>query len=136
MLFRSTYNRIKLVKKNEQSGRTDVYLHEDTETIRKWGVLQYYSQINENLNEAQIDELCSLYLKYYNRVLQTLTLEALGVPAIRAGSIIPVRIEAVPELSVTRLLLAEKVTHNFKGDDHTMSIEVRSFDQLGGEGIV
>ena len=131
-----TYNRIKLVKKNEQSGRTDVYLHEDTETIRKWGVLQYYSEINENLNEAQIDELCSLYLKYYNRVLQTLTLEALGVPAIRAGSIIPVRIGAVPELSVTRLLLAEKVTHKFKGDDHTMSIEVRSFDQLGGEEIV
>ena len=35
-----TYNRIKLARKNEQSGRTDVYIHEDTETIKKGGVLQ------------------------------------------------------------------------------------------------
>ncbi len=53
-----TYNRIKLVRKNEKSGRTDVYIHEDTETIRKWGLLQYYAEVDENLNEAQIDEMC------------------------------------------------------------------------------
>ncbi len=130
-----TYNRVKLVKKNEQSGRTDVYVHEDTQTIKKWGVLQYYKEVDENLNDAQIDEMCRLYLKYYNRVLQTLTLEALGVPGIRAGFLIPVRIEEIDELSSTRLLLAEKVTHKFEADDHTMTIEVKSFDQLGGEDV-
>ena len=130
-----TYNRIKLARKNEQSGRTDVYIHEDTETIKKWGVLQYYSVINENLNEAQIDEMCGLYLKYYNRVLQTVTIEALGVPEIRAGSIVPIRIGAVSDLAVSRLLLAEKVTHRFEGGAHTMSIEVKSFEQLGGMDI-
>ena len=31
-----TYNRVKLVRKNEKSGRTDVYVHEDTDTIKKW----------------------------------------------------------------------------------------------------
>ncbi len=131
-----TYNRIKLVRKNSETGRTDVYLHEDSENIKKWGVLQYYGQVDENLNEAQIDEMCGMYLKYYNRVLRTITLEALGVPAVRAGSVLPVRIGAVPELSATRLLLAEKVTHTFEGEDHTMKIEVKSFDQMGGEGIV
>ncbi len=131
-----TYNRIKLVKKNEQTGRTDVYLHEDTETIKKWGVLQYYSEVDENLNEAQIDEMCRLYLQYYDRVLQTISLEALGVPGIRAGSIIPIRIGAIEDLSMSRLLLAEKVTHHFEGDDHTMTIEVKSFEQLGGGSIV
>ncbi len=130
-----TYNRIKLARKNEQSGRTDVYIHEDTETIKKWGVLQYYSVINENLNEAQIDEMCGLYLKYYNRVLQTVTIEALGVPEIRAGSVVPVRIGAVSDLAAPRLLLAEKVTHRFEGGAHTMSIEVKSFEQLGGMDI-
>lgn len=132
----NTYNRIKLVKKNEQTGRTDVYIHEDTETIRKWGTLQYYSQVDENLNEAQIDEMCKSYLQYYNRPLQTITLEALGIPGIRAGSIIPVRIGDIGDLSATRLLLAEKVTHKFDGDCHTMSIEVKSFEQLGGAGVV
>ena len=99
-------------------------------------ILQYYSEVDENLNDAQIDELCALYLKYYNRVLQTLTIEAMGVTSIRAGSIIPVKIAGVEGLAPSRLLLAEKVTHNFDGDSHTMSIEVKSFDQLGGENIV
>ncbi len=130
-----TYNRIKLVKKNEESGRTDVYIHEDTESIRKWGVLQYYSVVDQNLNEAQIDEMCGMYLRYYNRVLQTLSLEALGVPEVRAGSIVPVHISAVDDLSSTRLLLAEKVTHRFEGEDHTMTIEVKSFEQLGGGSV-
>lgn len=131
-----TYDRIKLVKKNEQTGRTDVFMHEDTESIKKWGVLQYYSEVDKNMNEAQIDEMCRLYLQYYNRVLQTLTLEAMGVPQVRAGSIIPIRIGAIKELSATRLLLAEKVTHSFEGGGHTMKVEVRSFEQLGGVGVV
>lgn len=130
-----TYNRIKLVQKNEQSGRTDVYVHEDTETIKKWGLLQYYDEVDENLNGAQIDQMCAQYLQYYNRVVQTLTLEALGVVGIRAGSIIPVQIKGIHDLDVTRLLLAEKVTHSFEADDHTMSIEVKSFQQLGGMQI-
>lgn len=131
-----TYNRVKLVRKNEQTGRTDAYIHEDTETIKKWGILQYYSQVDENLNDAQIDQMCQLYLKYYNRVLQTLTIEALGIPEVRAGCIVPIRIGGIEELAISRLLLAEKVTHNFDGNAHTMSIEVKSFEQLGGVGIV
>lgn len=131
-----TYNRIKLVKKNEETGRTDTYTHEDTDNIKKWGLLQYYDEVDKNLNDAQVDEMCSLYLKYYNRVLQTLTIEAVGVPSIRAGSIVPVQIAGIDGLVSSRLLLAEKVTHHFDGDNHTMSIEVKSFDHLGGEMIV
>ncbi len=130
-----TYNRVKLARKNAETGRTDVYIHEDTETIKKWGILQYYKEVDENLNDAQIDEMCGLYLRYYNRVLQTLTLEALGVPGIRAGFIIPVRVENIDELSSARLLLAEKVTHKFEADVHTMAIEVKSFESLGGGSV-
>ena len=76
--------------------------------------------------------MCAQYLQYYNRVLQTLTIEAIGVPGLRAGMIIPVRFGDINDLSVSRLLLAEKVTHTFEADDHTMSIEVKDFGQLGG----
>lgn len=130
-----TYNRIKLVKKNEESGRTNAYIHEDSEAIKKWGVLQYYSEVDENMNDAQIDEMCEMYLRYYNRVLQTVKIEALGVKEVRAGTIIPVRIGAVEDLATSRLLLAEKVTHSFEGEAHTMSIEIKSFAQLGGVSI-
>lgn len=130
-----TYNRIKLVQKNAESGRTDVYVHEDTDTIRKWGLLQYYDEVNENLNAAQIDEMCKNYLAYYNRVLQTLTLEAIGLPMIRAGTILPVRIAAI-QGGTLRLLLTEKVTHSIKDGVHTMRIEVKNFEHLGGIAVV
>lgn len=134
----NTYNRVKLVRKNKDSGRTDAYIHEDSDTIKKWGLLQYYDEVDENLNEAQIDEMCRQYLQYYNRVLQTLSLDSIGIPGLRAGMIIPVRIGAVDGLAVSRLMIAEKVTHTFEGDehDHTMSIEVKDFGQLGGINIV
>ena len=130
-----TYNRVKLVRPNKDTGRADTYVHEDTETSGNLGLLQYYDQVDENLNEAQIDQMCAQYLQYYNRVLQTLTIEAIGVPGLRAGMIIPVRFGDINDLSVSRLLLAEKVTHTFEADDHTMSIEVKDFGQLGGVSI-
>lgn len=127
-----TYNRIKLVRPNQETGRTDVYLYEDTETIAKWGLLQYYDEVDENMNEAQIDELCQMYLKYYNRVVQTISIDSIGAAGVRAGVILPVSISAVNDLSATRLLLTEKITHKFEADDHTMSVEVKNFEQLGG----
>lgn len=128
-----TYNRIKLVRPNSETGRADTYIAEDTETQAKWGLLQYYDQVDENMNAAQIEQMCMQYLQYYNRVVQSLTIDALGVPGLRAGMIVPVRISAVDSLSVSRLMLTEKVTHKFDGDDHTMSIEVKNFDNLGGD---
>ncbi len=131
-----TYNRIKLVRANSTTGKADTYIHEDSETIKRWGLLQYYDQVDENMNDAQIDEMCKQYLQYYNRVLQTITLESLGVPGVRGGSIVPVNLGNIEELSVSRLLLAEKVTHKFEADVHTMKIEVKNFQQLGGMSIV
>lgn len=131
-----TYNRVKLVRPNKETGRTDVYMYEDTETIGKWGLLQYYDKVDDNLNDAQIDEMCKNYLTYYNRVLQTISIDAIGVPGFRAGMIIPVEIDAVSDLSFNRLLLAEKVVHSYDGEDHTMSVDVMSFDQFGGLSIV
>lgn len=131
-----TYNRIKLVRPNSGTGMADTYIVEDTSTQEKWGLLQYYDQVDENMNEAQIQQMCEMYLQYYNRVVQELSIDALGVPGLRAGMIVPVKLSAVDSLSVSRLLLAEKVTHKFDGEDHTMSIDVKSFDNLGGELII
>ena len=132
-----TYNRIKLARPNADTGRTDVYVHEDTENIAKWGLLQYYDKVDDELNEAQIDLLCQNYLKYYNKVTQSLTLEAMGIPGIRAGVILPVLINAVESLSFNRILLAEKVTHTYEGSGyHKMKIDVKNFEQLGGASVV
>ncbi len=128
-----TYNRVKLVRPNKETGKADTYLVEDTTNIGKWGLLQYYDEVDENLNSAQIEQMCTQYLQYYNRVLQTLSVDAIGVPGLRAGMVVPIRLSAVDSLSVSRLLLAEKVTHTFEADDHTMSVEVKNFENLGGD---
>lgn len=128
----NTYNRIKLVRPNKDTGRSDVIMHDDTETQKTWGLLQFYDTVDENLNDAQIDAMCEAYLKYYNKVWQTLTTTAIGITGLRAGNVIPVRITQVESLSANRLLIAEKVTHNYEGANvHTMSIEVKSFENLG-----
>lgn len=131
-MAKDTYNRVKLVRPNKDTGRADAFVHEDTETIQKWGLLQYYDSVDENLNDAQIDEMCAKYLLYYNRLVQTVTIEALGISGLRAGNIVPVRISEVEELSKNRLLLAEKIVHTYDGEDHTMRVDVRNFEQLGG----
>lgn len=132
-----TYNRVKLVRPNSETGKADTYIYEDSETISKWGLLQYYDEVDENLNEAQIDQMCQQYLQYYNRVVQTLTMDdVIGVPGIRAGTIVPVRISRIQDLSMSRLVLTEKVVHSFEADDHVMSIEFKDFQQLGGISIV
>ena len=132
-----TYNRVKLARPNKDTGRTDIYVHEDTETISKWGLLQYYDKVDDELNEAQIDLLCQNYLKYYNKVTQSLSLEAMGITGIRAGMILPVLINDVESLSYNRVLLAEKVTHTYEGSAyHKMKIDVKNFEQLGGASLV
>ena len=130
-----TYNRIKLVRPNRTTGRADAYIYEDSDTIEKWGLLQYYDTVDENMNAAQDVQMRQQDLQYYNRVLQTVSLESVGILGVRAGSIIPVRIEDVSDLSAIRLMIAEKVTHTFEGNQHTMKVEVKSFSQLGGISV-
>lgn len=127
-----TYNRVKLVKKNEKSGKTDAYVFQDSDTINKWGLLQYYDEITEDLNKAQIKNLCKQYLKYYNRILKTVKIDAIGIPELRAGMVVPIRIKNIGDLQKVALLITEKVTHTFEGGDHTMSIEVKDFKNLKG----
>ena len=68
--------------------------------------------------------------------VDSLKLEAIGVPGIRAGMILPVKFKDIEVLAGSRLLLAEKVTHKWDGEFHTMDIEVKSFEQFGGAEIV
>lgn len=126
-----TYNRVKLARPNSSTGRADVYMYDDSENIRQWGLLQYYDVVDEKLNSAQIEEMCKNYLKYYDRVWQTLSLKKIvGDPQIRAGWVIPVLISTIDSTNVTRFFLTEKVTHKYSGNSHTMDIEVRNFDDL------
>lgn len=121
-----TYNRIKLVRPNEETGLTDTYVYQDSDSITAWGLLQYYEQVDEELNEAQISEQGLTMLAYYNRVLRTLSVESIGVLGLRAGSMIMVKIPNLSDLSISQFVLTDKVVHMFTNEDHTMKIETRT----------
>ncbi|MBS6644551.1 MAG: hypothetical protein KH366_13310 [Clostridiaceae bacterium] len=121
-----TYNQVKLVKPNKETGQGDTYIFQDSTTIKKWGLLQKYEKVDENLNEAQISEQGNIMMAYYNRVLKTISVDGIGgVVGLRAGVMTMFKIDDVPELKNGYFLLLDKVKHKFKNDDHTMSIEAK-----------
>jgi len=119
-----SYNYVKLVKPNKKSGKGETYIAFDDDKIKKWGHLQFYKKVDENLNDAQIREMAKNYLKYYSRTKRTLKLECLGVKEIRAGSVVLIDIPALGDIDLKKLLLIEKCTHTLSETQHTMSLEM------------
>lgn len=123
----NTYNRIKLVYDNEDSGQRDVYISQDSNNINNWGVLQYYDTLQKGENgQAKVDALLSLY----NKKTRKLTIKnALGDTRVRAGSMVVVIMD-LGDVKLKNLMLVEKCVHTFKLDEHTMELKLR-----GGEFV-
>lgn len=119
-----TYNIIKLVLPNKETGKGDVFMAKDDNTIKRWGMLQYYEVMNENLNKAQIKEYLKRLFSYHNKLFRTLKLDAIGAPGIRGGSTIFIDIPNIGDISINKSLLVDTVVHKFRSNDHTMSLEM------------
>lgn len=123
-----TYNAVKLVRPNEKTGHGDAFEVRDSTTIQKWGFLQYYDQVDENLTDAQIKSMAQTMLAYYNRVLRTLSIESLGIPGLRAGQMIFIRIKDMGDISLSKYVMLESVEHTFEEGKHTMKLETRALN--------
>ncbi|SDJ92830.1 XkdQ/YqbQ family protein [Paenibacillus naphthalenovorans] len=119
-----TYNRVKLVQDNKNTGRRDVYIAEDSVNIAKWGRLQYYQKVDDKLNAAQINGIKDRFLELKNREKETFTLDALGFVGMRAGIKVQVTIE---KLGISQYYLVEECTHRLAGEDHTMKLELKVY---------
>lgn len=125
-----TYNQVKLVKSNKDTGQIDTYLFKDQTTIKKWGVLQNFVKVDENLNAAQINDQGNTMMAYYDRVLKTITINGVGgAPDLKAGAMVYFKLKDVPELKNRYLLILDKVKHNFTAGEHTMNLEARIVDK-------
>lgn len=123
-----TYNQVKLIRENEETGNREVFLEKDSSNINKWGVLQYFDTIEEQSNgQAMAAEL----LGYFNRVTKTLTVEkAFGDPRVRAGCSVAVRLD-LGDMKVGSMMVVERVKHRYAGGFHTMDLILQ-----GGEFVV
>lgn len=116
-----TYNKIKLVQDNKKTGRREAHVAQDSANIARWGLLQLYQSVDENMNTAQIRELLDTLATLKNRETKSIKIEAIGDPRIRAGCYVPIVIE---EYGINQPFLIDGCTHRFAGD-HTMSLELK-----------
>lgn len=123
----NTYNKIKLVYDNEDTGKREVYIAQDSSHMNAWGVLQYFDTLQKGENgQAKADAL----LKLYNSKTRNLKIvNALGDLRVRAGSMVLIRLD-LGDLAIASFMLVEKVKHTFKLDEHFMDLTLR-----GGEFI-
>ena len=117
-----TFNRIKLVRDNKDTKKRDVYIAQDSANIAKWGRLQYFQKVDENMNPAQIKQLLDNLVKAKNKETKTLKIDALGNPTVRAGCFVTVTIE---ELAINQFYLVDECSHKFSGDEYTLSLELK-----------
>lgn len=118
-----TYNSVKLARPNEETGMADVVVSQDSDTIGQWGMLQLYQTVDGDVNTAQMAAQADATLQYYNRRLRTLSVESLGVPGLRAGMMVLMKVPGLGDINLDQYVLLEKVSHTWKNDQHTMSFE-------------
>lgn len=123
---KDVYNQIKLYRDNTDTGKRDVFIVNDTinggSNLRAWGILQYHSKVEDNLNLAQIEQRALGILSLYNNVNRKLRLACLGIPSIFAGSIFNCKISDLGDISLDSNLLVTDCTHNIENNVHTMEL--------------
>lgn len=120
-----TYNKIKLIYDNKETGKREVYIAQDTNNINKWGVLQYFDTIEEQTNGAVKAE--SL-LKLYNQKTRNLQIKkAIGDIRVKAGTLIIVNLN-LGDVILQNYMLVEKAKHTFKNGEHYMDLTLRGQD--------
>lgn len=117
-----SYNQIKLYRDNQDSGKREIYIVQDSTNIDRWGLLQYYSEVSDTLNEAQVGERAEAILGLYNKTYRGFKCtECLGDLSIFAGARAKLRIRDLGDISLDDNLLIDQCTHTFNDGLHTMS---------------
>lgn len=122
-----TYNQIKLIYENKDTGKREVYITKDSSKINEWGILQYFEKLQNNTNaKAKADAL----LQLYNKKTRKLTIKnALGDIRVRGGSSVIVKLD-LGDIKIQNFMVVEKVKHTFKNNEHFMDLTLK-----GGEFI-
>lgn len=107
---------------DEDTGKREVYIAQDSSHINQWGVLQYYEKLDSNGNaKAMADALLDLY----NTKTRTLRLkDVLGDIRVRAGTLLVVML-GLGDINVSNYLMVEQCKHTFKDGMHLMELKMR-----------
>lgn len=125
---KQTYNKVKLVYDNEETGTREVYVAQHGENMNEWGTLQFFEKLQNNVNGKA---LADTILKLYNKKTRSLTISnAFGHIHVRGGSLVAVNLD-LGDVKLQNLMLVEKCVHTYGKDEHTMTLTL-----AGGDFIV
>jgi len=124
----NTYNKIKLTYDNEESGKREVYVAQDSSHMNTWGVLQYFGTLQKGENgQVKADAL----LKLYNSKTRNLKItNAFGDNRVRAGSMVVVNLD-LGDVKLKNWMLVEKCKHTYKEGEHWMDLTLRGGEFVG-----
>ncbi|MGG3278857.1 XkdQ/YqbQ family protein [Paenibacillus solani] len=117
-----TYNQIVLYKDNEKSGKRETFIVKDSGRIKKWGLLQLYQSVDEDMNKAQINDLLTRLITAKNRETRKMRIDAIGDLRLRAGMYVNIQIQ---RFGINKLFLVDECTHSVEGTSHTMTLDLR-----------
>lgn len=123
-----TYNQVKLVKENKETMKREIYIVKDSNTIKEWGLLQYFETVDEKANFAQISNRADMLLKVKNRKTRSLKVTSVdGKPDLRAGSGVVVSLSKLAKdgFEKPQYFMVSSCKHKFSNGDHTMDLELR-----------
>ena len=116
-----TYNQVKLAYKNEETGITETYQAHDADNIGKWGLLQYYEEVQD---QARAAAYATQMLRSKNRITRTFNIKevpAVSAGHIRAGMTVTV---VTPNNSEAALLRVLAITHTWVKGRHLMDMNL------------
>ena len=122
-----TYNKIKLVKENKETAKRDVYVVQDSNNIKKWGLLQYYEPVDESMSYEQIEKKASDLLRVKNRETRKMSLNVQGALFdLKAGNGIIIDISDLKNTGFRgkQDFVISKCTHNIEENNETMQMEI------------
>lgn len=101
-----------------------VWHAESPTTISKWGLLRYFKEVDSAYGGA---DQASKLLQLHNRKQRQIKVkDAFGDATIRAGALLPVRMD-FGDMETNNYLMVEKVTHRFSNAGHTMDLTLEGW---------
>ncbi|MCI1958828.1 MAG: hydrolase [Clostridia bacterium] len=122
-----TYNKVKLLYQDSNTHEMKIFPKQSDESIKRWGVLQYFDKINDISNGQNTADMI---LELYNNKTRSISVSGVfGDLRVRAGSQVPVFLN-FGDILTNNWLIVEKCTHTFKQSEHTMDLELTGGEYL------
>ena len=119
-----TYNNVKLYKDNQDTGKREIYIAKDSDNQKRWGKLQLFQNIDEDVTDAQAREKAQQLLKLYNRVKRTLKLKCQGIIELEPGDGIYLQLTDIPGVTFNQEAMISKIEDTYENGVHSMDLEV------------